>query len=91
VIVPPTPSGRDRSSTAVVPRGGPDFTERELVLLRLVRPHLAGPHARRDREPRGEPNLTPRRWEILRQDHRGKATPRSPARWDCRRRPCVSI
>ena len=46
---------------------GPDFTERELTMLRLVRPHLAELHARRDRELRGEPNLTPRQWEILRQ------------------------
>jgi DNA-binding CsgD family transcriptional regulator len=46
---------------------GPDFTERELLMLQLIRPHLAELHARRDRELRGEPNLTPRQWEILRQ------------------------
>jgi DNA-binding NarL/FixJ family response regulator len=37
------------------------------MILRLVRPHLAELHTRRDRELRGEPNLTPRQWEILRQ------------------------
>jgi DNA-binding NarL/FixJ family response regulator len=45
---------------------GLDFTERELMMLRLARPHLAELHVRRDRELRGEPNLTPRQWEILR-------------------------
>ncbi|WP_289445238.1 LuxR C-terminal-related transcriptional regulator, partial [Klebsiella pneumoniae] len=45
---------------------GRDFTERELMMLRLARPHLAELHLRRDRELRGEPNLTPRQWEILR-------------------------
>ena len=67
VLVPMTPhEGTDRR--LLMFRGGDrDFSERELMMLRLVRPHLAELHSRRDRELRGEPNLTPRQWEILRQ------------------------
>jgi len=43
------------------------FSEREKAMLALARPHVAELHARRDRELRGEPNLTPRQWEVLRQ------------------------
>ncbi len=45
----------------------PHFSEREKAMLALVRPHLAELHARRDRELRGVPHLTPRQWEVLRQ------------------------
>ena len=67
VIVPITPLGGTDRRLLLFRGNGPDFTERELVMLRLIRPHLAELHARRDRELRGEPNLTPRQWEILRQ------------------------
>ena len=36
-------------------------------MLAPARPHVAELHTRRDRELRGEPNLTPRQWEVLRQ------------------------
>jgi DNA-binding CsgD family transcriptional regulator len=67
VLVPMTPYGVTDRRLLLWRTEGPDFTERELMMLRLVRPHLAELHARRDRELRGEPNLTPRQWEILRQ------------------------
>ncbi|MGH3477727.1 MAG: response regulator transcription factor [Nocardioidaceae bacterium] len=67
VIVPLSPQGGFDRRLLLFRDKGPDFTERELMMLRLVRPHLAELHARRDRELRGEPNLTPRQWEILRQ------------------------
>src|SRR5262245_25666316 len=67
VIVPLTPQGGTDRRLLLFREEGSDFTERELMMLRLVRPHLAELHARRDRELRGEPNLTPRQWEILRQ------------------------
>jgi len=67
VLVPMTPLGGTDRRLLLFRGAGPDFTERELSMLRLVRPHLAELHARRDRELRGEPNLTPRQWEILRQ------------------------
>ena len=62
VIVPMTPQGGTDRRLLLFRENGPDFTERELMMLRLVRPHLAELHARRDRELRGEPNLTPRQW-----------------------------
>lgn len=67
VLVPMTPQGGTDRRVLLFRGEGPDFTERELMMLRLVRPHLAELHARRERELRGEPNLTPRQWEILRQ------------------------
>jgi DNA-binding CsgD family transcriptional regulator len=67
VLVPLTPQGGTDRRVLLFRGDGPDFTERELMMLRLVRPHLAELHARRDRELRGEPKLTPRQWEILRQ------------------------
>lgn len=65
--VPMTPLGLTDRRLLLFRTSGPDFTERELMMLRLARPHLAELHVRRDRELRGEPNLTPRQWEILRQ------------------------
>jgi len=66
VQVPMTPLGLTDRRLLLFRTTGPDFTERELMMLRLARPHLAELHLRRDRELRGEPNLTPRQWEILR-------------------------
>jgi DNA-binding CsgD family transcriptional regulator len=73
VLVPMTPYGAMDRRLLLWRAEGPDFTERELMMLRLVRPHVAELHARRDRELRGEPNLTPRQWEILRQVATGAA------------------
>jgi DNA-binding CsgD family transcriptional regulator len=66
VQVPMTPLGLTDRRLLLFRTEGPDFTERELMMLRLARPHLAELHLRRDRELRDEPNLTPRQWEILR-------------------------
>jgi DNA-binding CsgD family transcriptional regulator len=66
VQVPMTPLDLTDRRLLLFRATGPDFTERELMMLRLARPHLAELHLRRDRELRGEPNLTPRQWEILR-------------------------
>ncbi len=67
VLVPMTPHGGTDRRLLLFRGEGPDFTERELMILRLARPHLAELHTRRDRELRGEPDLTPRQWEVLRQ------------------------
>lgn len=45
---------------------GPDFTDREVEIIRLIRPHLGELHLRRVRELEGEPRLTARQWEVLR-------------------------
>lgn len=45
---------------------GPDFTDREVGIIKLIRPHLAELHVRRQHELDGAPALTPRQWEVLR-------------------------
>ncbi len=45
---------------------GPDFTDREITIVKLIRPHLAELHIRRQHELDGTPVLTPRQWEVLR-------------------------
>lgn len=45
---------------------GRDFTEREVLLLGLLRPHLIQVCLRQLRRRRGRPELTSRQWDILR-------------------------
>ncbi len=45
---------------------GRDFTDREVEIIRLIRPHVGELHLRRVRELAGEPHLTARQWEVLR-------------------------
>lgn len=45
---------------------GPDFTDREVEIISLIRPHLGELHLRRVRELAGEPKLTARQWEVVR-------------------------
>lgn len=68
MLVPMTPlGGTDRRLLLLRNQDHPDFSEREKAMLALARPHIAELHTRRDRELRGEPHLTPRQWEVLRQ------------------------
>lgn len=68
LLVPMTPiGGTERRLLLWRTAEEPDFSDREKAMLRLVRPHLVELHTRRERELRGEPNLTPRQWEVLRQ------------------------
>ncbi|HET6186394.1 MAG TPA: helix-turn-helix transcriptional regulator [Trebonia sp.] len=50
---------------AVLPRGRPDFSERDRALLTLLRPHLHQAYLDAERRRRGTPQLTPRHWELL--------------------------
>ncbi|MBO0846228.1 MAG: response regulator transcription factor [Nocardioides sp.] len=68
ILLPMTPlGGIDRRLLLWRDANSPVFSEREKAMLALARPHVAELHVRRDRELRGEPNLTPRQWEVLRQ------------------------
>ncbi len=68
ILVPMTPlGGADRRLLLFRGEDNPNFSEREKAMLALARPHIAELHTRRDRELRGEPHLTPRQWEVLRQ------------------------
>jgi DNA-binding NarL/FixJ family response regulator len=50
---------------------GPDFTDREVDIMRLVRPHLIELHLKREQQRSAYPQLTPRQWEIVRLVSRG--------------------
>jgi len=72
ILVPMTPmGGTDRRLLLNRGEDSPDFSEREKAMLALARPRIAELHTRRDRELRGEPHLTPRQWEVLRQVAKG--------------------
>ncbi|HET8602112.1 MAG TPA: LuxR C-terminal-related transcriptional regulator [Segeticoccus sp.] len=45
---------------------GSDFSERDVLLLTLLRPYLVEMHLRRVRELRGQPELSSRQWDMLR-------------------------
>lgn len=66
VLVPMAACGVTDRRLLLFRTGGPDFTDRELAILRLARPHVAELHIRHGRQVAGEPELTPRQWEILR-------------------------
>jgi DNA-binding CsgD family transcriptional regulator len=67
VLVPMVPHGLiDRRLLLYRRTDEPAFTERELLMLRMIRPHLAELQQRRHRELIGQPELTARQWEILR-------------------------
>jgi DNA-binding CsgD family transcriptional regulator len=46
--------------------GGPDFTDRDVMLMGLLRPHLLALHLRQRRHAPGVPELTPRQVQALR-------------------------
>jgi DNA-binding CsgD family transcriptional regulator len=66
VLVPLPPRGVIDRRLLLFRSDGPDFSDRDLILLRMVRPHLSELHLRRHRELSGQPALTARQWEILR-------------------------
>lgn len=61
----PAPAGRSRR--LIFFRGrGPDFNERDRLLLSLLRPHLSELYQHLEQVRRGVPNLTRRQWQLLR-------------------------
>jgi DNA-binding CsgD family transcriptional regulator len=66
VLVPLPPDGMLDRRLLLFRTDGPDFSDHEVLLLRLLRPHVGDLHRRRGRELSGQPELTPRQWEILR-------------------------
>ena len=89
--VPMTPYGGWDDRRLILWRDeGSGFTERELLMLRLIRPHLAELHVRRDRELRGVPRLTPRQWRSLDKSQPARRILRSRAPWCCPKAPFAS-
>jgi DNA-binding CsgD family transcriptional regulator len=66
VVVPLPPQGAIDRRLLLYRCDGRDFSDLDLTLLRLFRPHLGELQVRRHRELTGQPILTPRQWEILR-------------------------
>jgi DNA-binding CsgD family transcriptional regulator len=66
VLVPLPPQGVVDRRLLLFRFDGQDFSDRDLLLLRMVRPHLGELQLRRHRQLAGVPTLTPRQWEILR-------------------------
>jgi DNA-binding CsgD family transcriptional regulator len=66
VLVPLPPQGVLDRRLLLFRCDGMDFTDHEVLLLRMLRPHISELHLRRQRELSRQPELTPRQWEILR-------------------------
>ncbi len=66
VLVPLPPQGFVDRRLLLFRDEGPDFSDREVLLLRMLRPHLDELHKRQQRHLSGQPELTARQWEILR-------------------------
>ncbi len=60
----PTPPGHTRN-LLFFRDSGRDFTDRDKLLLQLLRPHLYQLDMDSERRRRGVPRLTPREWEVL--------------------------
>lgn len=66
VIVSLPPSGATDRRLLLWRDGGSGFSDRDVQLLQLLRPHLAEVYDRHQHARIGEPALTHRQWEILR-------------------------
>ena len=66
VVVPLPPLGLYERRLLLSRTGGRDFSDREVMLLTLLRPHLAEIHGRHRRYRAGTQDLTPRQRETLR-------------------------
>jgi DNA-binding CsgD family transcriptional regulator len=66
VIVSLPPTGSTDRRLILWRTDGPDFSDRDVQLLTLLRPHLIAMYERHQQERAGAPELTLRQWEILR-------------------------
>jgi len=65
ILLPLPPDGEQDRRVLLFRRPGADFTDRDVLLLTLLRPHIYALFQRQQRRGRGEPELTPRQLEIL--------------------------
>jgi DNA-binding CsgD family transcriptional regulator len=66
LVVPLPPDGELDRRVMLFRGGGPDFTDRDVMLMGLLRPHLLALHLRQRRHAPGVPELTPRQVHALR-------------------------
>jgi DNA-binding CsgD family transcriptional regulator len=71
VIVSLPPAGSLDRRLLLWRDSGPDFSDRDVLLLALLRPHLVATYQRHQALRAGTPELTARQWEILRLVARG--------------------
>jgi DNA-binding CsgD family transcriptional regulator len=66
IMLPLPPDGENDRRLLLFREAGPDFTDRDTLLLTLLRPHIYSLHLRQRYRNRGLPPLTARQMEILR-------------------------
>ena len=66
IVVPFPRQGGEHRTLMLSREPGHDFTERERLLLTLLRPHLVAMRRNIERRQAGVPKLSPRQWEVLR-------------------------
>ena len=66
IMMPLPPDGENDRRLMFIRQSGPDFTNRDVLLLTLLRPHIYSLHLRQRYRNRGLPPLTARQMEILR-------------------------
>jgi DNA-binding CsgD family transcriptional regulator len=66
LVVPLPPDGELDRRVMLFRGDGPDFTDRDAMLMGLLRPHLIALHLRQRRHAAGVPELTPRQMQALR-------------------------
>jgi len=66
IMLPLPPDGENDRRLLLLRKAGPDFTDRDALLLTLLRPHIYSLHLRQRHRNRGLPPLTSRQMEILR-------------------------
>lgn len=66
IMLPLAPDGEHDRRLLLFRKGGSDFTDRDALLLTLLRPHIYSLHLRQRYRNRGLPPLTARQMEILR-------------------------
>lgn len=65
-LVPLPPDGPVDRRLLLWRTDGSDFTDRDVLLLTLLRPHVVALHERQAVANTGVPHLSPRQWEVLR-------------------------
>ncbi|MEV6285513.1 helix-turn-helix transcriptional regulator [Kribbella sp. NPDC051770] len=66
ILVPFPARGAEDQRLMLFRTSGRDFTERERLLLRMLRPHLVDVRRELERRRAGVPDLTGRQWQLLR-------------------------
>lgn len=86
-IVACLPAAPGRSLRLLLRRDSGGFTERDKLLVELLRPHLHAVYQDAQRRRTGAPSLTARQWELLRLVAAGHSNADIARRYSCRKTP----